>query len=154
MVNGNGLSKRRLRRLGLQAKTMLEAWLLLHVGGRVLWVLRVVLGLLLGEEEALLEDLNHVVALLLLVHQLLIEDFVHIDDRVFDLGQHLPQLPLKLWQDLAAHRKLELLANNLPHCSVGQPRCRLSRLWNVLRWLAQRLRLCLLHLGEVGLYLG
>ena len=47
------------------------------------------LGLLLSELQSLFEDLHHLITLLLLIDQLLVEDLVHVGNRLLNLAQHL-----------------------------------------------------------------
>ena len=80
------------------------------------------LGLLLSELEALFENLHHLVALLLLIDQLLVEDLVHVGNRLLNFIQHLLQLALELRHDLSRHSLLELVMNDLTNLLVIQSR--------------------------------
>ena len=80
------------------------------------------LGLLLSELKSLFEDLNHLIALLLLIDKLFIEDLVHVGNRLLNLAQHLLQLALELRHDLSRHGLLELVMNDLSNLLVTQSR--------------------------------
>ena len=76
----------------------------------------VLLGLVLlcYSLEPLLEDLDHVVTLLLLIDKLFVEDLVDTRDRFLDLGEHLLKLTLELRHDMVGHCLLELVVDHLP----------------------------------------
>ena len=106
--------------LGKQTKALVQAWLLQLLRQECSLDLRLHLLLrkLLCHVQPLLEDLYHVVILLLLEHELLVEDFVDVDDRVFDLCQHLLELVLETGDDFLCHGLLELLLNHSPYRGV------------------------------------
>ena len=78
------------------------------------------LGLLLSELKSLFKDLHHLIALLLLIDQLLVEDLVHVGNRLLNLVQHLLQLALQLRHDLSRHSLLKLVMNDLTNLLITQ----------------------------------
>ena len=121
VVDCNGLSKWSLRCLCLQTVAVMQAWLWLHMRrSKCLLVVLLLLSLLLGKLEALLKHLHHVIILLLISNQLLVEDFVDVCDRLLNFCKHLLKLSLKLWHDLVGHCLFELRMYNLANGLVTQ----------------------------------
>ena len=132
VVNRDRLGWRQVRgRVGCLACLWVQTEGLRHVRGRwqrlrrvcsLVVLLLLLLGLLLRELQPLLEDLHHVVTLLLFVDQLLVEDLVDVCDWLLNLVQHLFKLAFQLWHDLGHHRLFELVMDDLAHRLIRQSR--------------------------------
>ena len=98
-------------------------WRLQVLSVGCLLVVVLLLLLLLCELQPLLKHLHHLVALLLLIDQLLVEDLVHVCDWLLNFGEHLLELAFEFRHDLCCHGLFKLMVDDLTHSLVCRYRC-------------------------------